>query len=140
MKVLFDTNVILDVLLARAPHAEVAAQLLSLVDRGTMEGVVCATTVTTIHCLASKAVGRRVAKKHLKALLAMFEVAPVDQGVLNQALDLGFADYEDAVLHEAARAMGVAGIVTRNRKDFVEATVPIFAPNELLSGILASES
>jgi predicted nucleic acid-binding protein len=140
MKVLFDTNVILDVLLARAPHAEAAAQLLSLVDRGKIKGVVCATTVTTVHYLATKAVGRREAKKHLKALLAMFEVAPVDQGVLSQALDLSFSDYEDAVLHEAARAVAVAGIVTRNRKDFAEATVPVFAPNELLSGVRATES
>ncbi|MDY0088726.1 MAG: PIN domain-containing protein, partial [Coriobacteriia bacterium] len=52
---LFDTNVVLDVLLDREPHAEVAARLLSLVDQGRLDGMVCATTVTTIHYLASKA-------------------------------------------------------------------------------------
>jgi predicted nucleic acid-binding protein len=138
MKVLFDTNVILDVLLAREPHAEVAARLLNLVDRGRIEGVVGATTLTTIHYLATKAVGRRQAKKHVGALMAMFEVAPVDHGVLARALDLGLPDYEDAVLHEAGRAAGVAGIVTRNGKDFRGAPLPIFTPRELLAGVVAS--
>ena len=140
MRVLFDTNVILDVLLARTPHAEVAAQLMNLVDRDRLQGVLCATTVTTIHYLATKAVGRRQAKKHVRSLIGMFEVAPVDRGVLEQALELSLPDYEDAVLHEAARAAGVAGIVTRNGKDFRGATLPILTPQELLSGMLASES
>jgi len=140
MKILFDTNVVLDVLLARAPHAEVAVQLINLVDRGRIQGVLCATTITTIHYLATKAVGRRVAKKHLQELMAMFEIAPVDHDVLSKAIDCDLPDYEDAVLHEAARAVGVAGIVTRNGKDFRGAVLPVFSPKELLSGIVASDA
>ena len=140
MKVLFDTNVVLDVLLARAPHADVAAQLFNLVDRGRIQGVLCATTITTIHYLATKAAGRRAAKKHIQELMTMFEIAPVDNEVLAQAIEIDLPDYEDAVLHEAARAAGVAGIVTRNAKDFRGAKLPVFSPKELLSGIVASES
>jgi predicted nucleic acid-binding protein len=139
MKVLFDTNVILDVLLARAPHAAFAARLLDLVDRRKIEGLLCATTVTTLHYLAAKAVGRRKAERQVRDLLAMFGIAPVDHAVLAQALALGFPDYEDAVLHEAARAAGAVGIVTRNRKDFRAASLPVFDPRELLSVILAAE-
>jgi len=140
MKVLFDTNVVLDVLLARAPHSDVAVQLFNLVDRGRLQGVLCATTITTIHYLATKAAGRAQAKKHLLELMAMFEIAPVDQTVLSQAIELNLPDFEDAVLHESARAFGVAGIVTRNTKDFRGATLPVFSPKELLSGVVASES
>ena len=133
MKVLFDTNVVLDVLLARAPHVDVAAPLLSLVDSGRIQGVLCATTVTTIHYLATKAVGPKKARRHLKDLLAMFDVAQVDRSVLDQALDLNFADFEDAVLHQAALAADCAAIVTRNRKDFSKAHLPILDPAELLA-------
>jgi len=140
MKVLFDTNVILDVLLARTPHAEVAVRLLNLVDQGKLEGVLCATTVTTLHYLATKAVGRRKAGKHVREIMAMFEVAPVDRAVLAQALELGYADHGDAVLHEAARLVGADGIVTGNRKDFAKASIPVFDPQELLSAALAVES
>ncbi len=139
MKVLFDTNVVLDVLLDREPHAEVAAQLLSLVDTGRIDGVLCATTVTTIHYLAASAAGESAAKRYVGELLALFDVACVDRPVLLSALALGFGDFEDAVLHESALASGATAIVTRNGKDFTHATVPVFDPPELLAAILAAE-
>lgn len=138
MRVLFDTNVVLDVLLAREPHARVAAQLMAMADGGALEGVVSATTVTTIHYIAAKTVGRQVAGRQVRELLAIFDVACVDRDVLVSALGLDFSDYEDAVLHEAGRADSVAAIVTRNGKDFVGAMVPIFDPNELLAALAAS--
>jgi len=139
VRVLFDTNVVLDVLLDREPHAEVASQLLSLVDQNRLDGVVCATTVTTIHYLASKAVGDKAAAHQVGELLAMFDVAGVDHDVLRSALVLGFSDFEDAVLHEAASAAGASAIVTRNGRDFVRASLPVFEPHELLAAVLAAE-
>ena len=139
MKVLFDTNVVLDHLLAREPHVEAAERLLSLVDAGRIEGVLCASTVTTLHYLAGKAVGPEAAARHLRSLLEMFRIAPVNGEVLQQALRLPFGDYEDAVLHEAARHEGVHAIVTRNGKGLrfsEEALRPIFSPQELLAAVL----
>lgn len=137
MKVLFDTNVILDHMLEREPHVESAERLLSLVDSGAVEGIICATTATTIHYLASKAVGAKRAAEYLRTLLSIFDVACVDRDVLAGALDTGFTDYEDAVLHEAALSAGAAAIVTRNGKDFTRSTIPVFDPSELLAAIVA---
>ena len=75
MKVLFDTNVVLDVLLAREPHAAVAAKLFTLADAGGIEGVISATTVTTIHYLASKGIGPERAAACIRDLLAIFAAA-----------------------------------------------------------------
>ena len=138
MKVMFDTNVILDVLLDRAPHVNVAAKLFALVDNGKLEGSICATTATTVYYIATKSVGRRRAHAQVHDLLALFEVACVDREVLDSALDLDFADFEDAVLHEAARAGGMAAIVTRDGSDFVNATLPVFDPRELLAAVVAA--
>ena len=137
MKVLFDTNVVLDVLLAREPHAGVAARLLTLVDNETIEGAVCATTVTTIAHVAGRSLGARQANRLLRVVLDLFSVAAVDREVLEAALRLGFADSEDAVVHEAARAWGAAGIVTRTRRDFCRASLPVFDPAELLAAVVA---
>ena len=137
MRVLFDTNVVIDHLLARAPFVDSAERLMSLVDSGELDGVVCSTTVTTIHYLASKVVGAREATAYIRELLAIFDVACVDREVLRRALDSGFSDYEDAVLHEAARAAGVSAIVTRNGKDFTRSTLPVFTPVELLAALQA---
>ncbi len=135
MKVLFDTNVVLDHLLERKPFVDAAEQLLSLVDSGRIDGVICSTTATTIHYLASKGVGEPAAMEYLRKLLAIFDVACVDRGVLLGALDSGFSDFEDAVLHEAACRAGAAAIVTRDGKDFVRSTLPVFDPVELLAAV-----
>jgi predicted nucleic acid-binding protein len=137
VRVLFDTNVVLDVLLDRAPHGDVAAKLFALVDNGRMDGLVCARTVTTIYYIAAKSFGRRRAHAQVHELLTLFAVAPVDRDVLDRALDLDFADFEDAVVHEAARNAGAAAIVTRDGDDFAAATLPIFDPQELLAAIVA---
>lgn len=138
MKVLFDTNVVLDVLLDRDPHVRVAAKLFALVDNGLVEGSICATTVTTIYYIAAKSFGRARAHNLVHDLLAVFTVAPVDRDVLDRAVDLGFDDFEDAVVHEAARASGMAAIVTRDGAGFANATLPVFDPPELLAAIAAA--
>ena len=137
MKVLFDTNVVLDHLLGREPFVDSAEQLLSLVDSGRIDGVICSTTATTIHYLASKAVGARPAMEYMRKLLAIFDVACVDRDVLRAALDAGFADFEDAVLHEAACTSGAAAIVTRNGRDFAKSALPVFDPVELIAAVYA---
>jgi predicted nucleic acid-binding protein len=138
MNVLFDTNVVLDVLLAREPHVDSAAKLFALVDHGRIQGTICATTATTIHYFAAKTFDARRARAQVTELLALFEVATVNKDVLAAALDNGIADYEDAVLHEAARAVGATVIVTRNGADFARATIPALSPLELLAAIAAS--
>lgn len=133
MRVLFDTNIPLDVLFSREPHLRFAQRLLEHVNHGDLEGLLCATTLTTIYYLSAKTVGAERARKVVGELLAMFEVASVDQTILKRALDLGFADFEDAVLHEAAHAAGADAIVTRNSRDFARSTLRVYEPAELLA-------
>ena len=138
MKVLFDTNVVLDVLLEREPHVDAAARLFSLVDNGNLEGSICATTTTTVFYIAVRSVGSKRAHAQVRDLLGLFEVATVDRDVLIRALTLDFADFEDAVVHEAARASGASAIVTRDGDGFANASLPVFDPHELLAAIAAA--
>jgi len=132
MRVLFDTNIVLDLLLDRKPHAEAAADLFARVESGEMTGYIGATTVTTIHYLAAKAVGARRARTLVGRLLNLMEVAPVSRAVLESALESATADYEDAVLCEAARQVDAQAIVTRNRADFRKSPLPVYTPVEML--------
>lgn len=135
MKVLFDTNVLLDLVLEREPHADVAEQLLSLADAGTLDGVLCADAVTTVDYLVVKMLGRRRSLGAIEELLRICSIVPVDRAVLERALRLDFDDFEDAVVHEAARAAGVAAIVTRDAEGFSRGSVPAVHPLELLSAL-----
>jgi predicted nucleic acid-binding protein len=138
VKVLFDTNVVLDLLLDRAPFADAAAGLAAFVERGALAGVLGATTVTTLYYLTAKALGSEEARAHMETLLRLFEVAPVTRSVLESALDLPFADFEDAVLHEAGREAGVTAVVTRNLEDFKSSTLSVYSPSELLTALTMS--
>ncbi|WP_457654690.1 PIN domain-containing protein [Rhodocaloribacter sp.] len=131
MRVLFDTNVLLDVLLRREPFVAEAGELVMHVEQGRINGLVCATTVTTLFYVGAKQVGASAARAHLRQLMQIFEVAPVNRAVIEDALALSFGDFEDAVLHEAARHARAEALVTRNTRDFEKATLHVYAPGEM---------
>ncbi|WP_245792022.1 type II toxin-antitoxin system VapC family toxin [Desulfurobacterium indicum] len=129
---MFDTNVILDILLDRQPFSLSAAVLFSKVEKGEITGLVCATTLTTIYYLTSKALNRAKADECIELLLSLFEVAAVNRSVIETAKKLKLRDFEDAVLYASALHSGSNCIVTRNLKDFPESEIPVFLPEELL--------
>ncbi len=137
MKVVFDTDVILDVLLDREPFSEPAAQLFSFVERGRLSVFLCATSVTTVYYLASKVEGTAKARRLVGRLLRIFAVAPVNGPVLKAALLGRFGDFEDAVVSEAANHVNADGIVTRNVRDYRRAVRPVYAPDQLLRALQA---
>lgn len=132
MKILFDTNVILDLLLDRKPFAENAQDLFVKVESGKIDGFIGATTVTTLDYLLTKSLSTKEAKGVIKKLLKLFEIAPVNRLVLEDAIDSNFLDFEDAVLHTAALHCGVQAIVTRDEKGFSKAQLAIYSPKDLL--------
>ncbi len=133
MKVLFDTNIILDVLLDRKPFSEHASYLMSKVERSEIDGFLCATTITTIHYLLSKYLDKEKAIDSINSIMALFEVASVNRLVIENALKSKFTDFEDAVLHESARHAGAEYIITKNINDFKITKIPVFTPAEFLN-------
>ncbi len=133
MRIALDTNVVLDVLLERAPFSEQAAAIFSLAEQAKIEAALCATTLTTVDYLLSRSMDKKSSRKVIGALLDLFEVCPVNRAVLQAAAASGFNDFEDAVLHESARLSRCEAIVTRNGRDFKKATLTILDPAEFLS-------
>jgi len=117
-RILFDINVVLDVLLDRQPYAEASAAAWAAVESGISEGMLAAHAVTTIHYLVRKEMGNIKAKRIISAILRVFGIAAVDGAVIQEALQLPFTDFEDAVTAAAARLAGCEYIVTRDPKGF----------------------
>lgn len=132
MKILFDTNVVLDVLLDRDPFAGPSTRLMSLVESKGISGLLCATTITTIHYLATKVMGPKKAQNQIKDLMVLFEIAEVNRSVIEDALGAGFSDFEDAVLYQAGRHAGADAVVTRDLKGFKRSGLPVYSPDEML--------
>ena len=131
-RVLFDTNVVLDVLLDREPHVEASAAAWAAVETGAAEGLLGAHAVMTVHYLAATELGAAKARRAVSAILTVFGIAAVDSAVLEEALQLPFADFEDAVTAAAARLAGCECIVTRDPKSFRASPVHAFTPEAVL--------
>jgi len=135
VRVLLDTNVVLDVLLARRPFVVASAEVFGLVEHSRIEGLLCATTITTINHLLTQALPRPAARQALQKILELFEIAPVNRAVLEEAIRSKVADFEDAVIDQAGRLAGAEVIVTRNQSDFRLASLKILGPDELLASL-----
>jgi predicted nucleic acid-binding protein len=125
---LVDTNVALDVLLERQPHFTASAAVWTAVETAAAEGYLAAHGITTIHYLAQKQLGPRRARRVITSLLQVFRIAPIDEGVLRDALDHEGSDFEDAVTAATARFSKCDAIVTRDPKGFRTAELPVLTP------------
>jgi predicted nucleic acid-binding protein len=133
LNILFDTNIILDALLDRDPFGQNAVILLDAAEQSVINGFLCADSVTTLYYLMEKVKTKAFARQKIKLLFDLFEVAPVNRAVLDEALVLDFSDFEDAVVHQSAVGVNADGIVTRNTVDFKKSKIAIFSPTELIS-------
>jgi predicted nucleic acid-binding protein len=131
-RILFDTNVVLDVLLDRQPYVEASAATWAAVETGMSEGMLAAHTVTTIHYLVRKEMGASKARRIIAAILRVFGVAAVDGRTVQEALQLPLSDFEDAVTAAAARLAGCECIVTRDPKGFRGSPVRSLTPEAVM--------
>ncbi len=132
MRILLDTNVILDLFLDRVPFADAAATIWLAHEREQITAYIAAITPINLFYIARKLRDEQTARQAVVELLAVLPVCLIDQGVLNSALSLPFRDYEDAVHHAAASGAALEAIITRNVKDYSAATLPIFTPKEFV--------
>ena len=132
-KVLLDVNVVLDVLADRQPFAETAAAVLGVIETGAVQGFVAAHTVTTLHYLLAKHLGKAKTRRVLMDLLQLLRVVTVDEDRLRHALGLNWTDFEDAVQAACAERAEVDYLVTRDKAGFKKSAVRPITPSELLA-------
>ncbi len=133
MKILLDTNIILDILLAREPFIDEAREIFLLIENHKIEGFICATTMTTIHYLIGRQKDKASADTVILNLLKLFEVALVDKQILKEASLNNGVDYEDAVIYTSAQYAEIDMIITRDKRGFKNSEISILKPKEFLA-------
>jgi predicted nucleic acid-binding protein len=133
VKILIDTNIVLDLLLEREPFVENAILIFEQIEQGKLEGYIAATTITNIFYIIRKTESREVAIAAINRLLTGIQFCAVDRQTVETALSLGLKDFEDSIQLACATLSKLDGIVTRDRKDFVGSNLPIYSPTELLN-------
>jgi predicted nucleic acid-binding protein len=129
---LIDVNILLDVLQKREPFYEMSAHLLASVETGRVKGYVAAHSITTLFYLIKKDRSAAEARATITNILQFIKIAPVDQSTIEQALNLDYRDYEDAVQMIAAVQCKADFLITRSVKDYQPALLSVLQPVDFL--------
>ena len=133
IRVLFDVDVLLDVIEERSPHVDASTDALACVEGGRADGFVAAHSLPTIFYLLEKHRGQEAAYEGLRLILRLLKVVPLDHDRITQALAFGWADFEDALQAASALQVGADVLVTRNTEDYRSAPVQVEVPEQLLA-------
>ncbi len=133
MKIVFDTNVILDVLGERMPFAAISTEAMAVVEREGIVGAMTANTITDLYFLLQKRHMQPDAiKDALMDLMDAIDVLDTTRELCSLAFTSPVSDFEDAVLVESAKRWSADCIVTRNTGDFAASPIEAITPDELL--------
>lgn len=136
MKIMCDTNIIIDVLLERQPFVDDSCKVLSLCEEHRIDGFVSASSVTDIYYLVRKYThSTELAYKAIGKLLEIVNVCSVTNNDVLTAFQRKAKDFEDCLMATCARSIHCDYIVTRNKKDFEEFNILLLTPSELLRKI-----
>ncbi|MBC5797446.1 MAG: type II toxin-antitoxin system VapC family toxin [Sphaerospermopsis kisseleviana] len=138
MKILLDTNIIIDNALEREPFWNTSEQVLSLIEQGKIAGSISASTFSDLYYIIRKARGRDWTLTYLNQLVTFCQIATVNQAAITMAFTTNFKDFEDAIQYSTAVVNQLDAIITRNSQDFPVVTPRILTPDQLIEELTNS--
>jgi predicted nucleic acid-binding protein len=132
-RVFVDSDVILDVALARQPFVDASRVVLSLLENGKAVGFASSNSITNIYNVLRKAGGDFKAREFIQQLLKYLTAIPIVHADLLNALKSDFSDFEDGVQNYAAQSHQCDCIVTRNVEDYKKSELDVYLPMQFLS-------
>jgi len=141
MKILVDTNVVLDTLLKRSSFYQDSFTIFQLVDQEIISGYITASVITDIFYIASKELkSAEAVYVGIENLTSLFSIALVSETTITNALALRWKDFEDAVQFITAKENNVDYIITRNVADFKNTDIPCMSPTDFIAYLKENES
>ena len=138
MKVLLDTNIIIDIALERQPYFTNSETVLAFVEQGQIEGYISASTISDLYYLIRKQKGRDLTIEFLQEILTFCQIATVNQAAIRMAFTTNFQDFEDSIQYSTAVVNKLDAIITRNPQDFPIITPRIITPEQLIAELTNS--
>lgn len=133
MRVLIDTNVLLDVLEGRSPFLGPSTAVWALAEDKQFEGVVSSISFATLFYLGCRRFGWSMAMAGIQKVHQVFEVAGVDGNVITEAINSGLPDFEDAIQAFSGLHAGATHVVTRDMKGFSNGPLPVLTPDQFVA-------
>ena len=130
MKIFVDTNILIDYVCKREPFFLQAKGLFAAAHLGKYNIAISALSIVNTLYIGRK-YGSNVLKNKLLSLSQMIEVVDLTANAVISTLPSNWKDYEDALQDATARTTHADCIVTRNKKDFVQSSLPVYTIDEL---------
>lgn len=132
-KIFIDTDVIIDVLIDRQPHAKAATQIFDLAERKKLDLYTSSLCLNNVHYITKKILGDKRARVVIGDLIEIINVLSVSKSDILNAVNSNFRDFEDAIQHSVALTdNNIKSILTRNIKDYTKAKIAVFTPEMLI--------
>ncbi len=133
IRIFVDTDVILDFLTDRQPHAVSSSKIFDLSEDGILEICTSSLSLNNVHYIIKKVTGDAKAKEIIGEMIEFIEVLGVTKVDILDALKSNFKDFEDAIQHSvAAKESNIKSIITRNIKDYKKSILPVFSPDAFI--------
>lgn len=133
MKILVDTNIILDVLLKREPHIKSAKIIMTKCANREITGYLAAHSIPNIFYVLRKDYSQEERRRFIRNLCEIFRISDLNTEKIISAIDNEqFLDFEDCLQEECAVAETADYIVTRNLADFKQSKVKVIEPDEFV--------
>ncbi len=135
MKVLIDTNIIIDIINKREQFVEASLNAVQFVFQNYTPCVSSATIADTVYITKKTYPTSDVQKKLLSVFFSKFKVLSVSKKQIKQAFNSQMNDFEDAIQAFCAKRAGVKVIITRNTKDYIFSPIPALTPTDFLNQV-----
>ena len=133
MRVLINTNVLLDRILTREPYSQSAGEILDLCAKKVIEGFIAVNSLLDIFYITRRDISERNRRKLLLSLREVLSVVGVEDLKIEEALRYSaFSDLEDCIQYLCAKEIKADYIITRNVKDFSRSDITVITPDEFL--------
>lgn len=133
MRVLIDTNVLLDFLLGREPYFSNADRIIKMCADRKIQGFMAAHSVPNMFYILRKDMSEEARREVLLNLCDILAVEGIDSVKIVAALkNSTFSDLEDCLQSDCAKRIKADYIITRNMKDFEHAEVSAILPEDFL--------
>ena len=135
MKVLIDTNVVLDAIANREPFNIYAQKIIELILDNKIEGYITTNSTTDIYYIARKYLNRDDLRNTMRSLFTILDIIDVFGTDCHKALDFPLDDYEDALLVVCSNRVAVDYIITRDAEflDKAKLSAPVISPIDFIS-------
>lgn len=130
-KIFVDSDIIID-LLAKRDHYLEAARLLSIIRERGAQAYTTPIVLANVHYIITRYANRDKSIKAIRALRKYIGILPMDDAMVDRALESSFPDFEDALQYYAAEAQEMDFIVTRNEKDYRKGNTKIVNAQEFV--------